>query len=169
MTTVLDAMTVPAVWMIVRISLLLAGVGLAHVLLVRRTSAAVRHLLLTLAIAGLLTLPALSAVIPGWEAVRLPAPAQRVAPPVTTVERVDTTTNGAPISVIDRASTNVAASPRTPSAPRIQWSAVLLVAYGIGIVFLTLRLAAERWTMRTLARRATELSDPEWTRLQIEC
>src|SRR5688572_23916337 len=60
---------------LVKASLLLTVGALAHVLLARRTSAAARHLLWTFAIIGLLLLPVLSMVVPGWIAVDVAATA----------------------------------------------------------------------------------------------
>ena len=169
MTSVLDAAPLPAVWIIVKISLLLAGVGLAHALLGRRLSAAARHLLLTLAIVGLLILPALSAVVPGWDAVRLPAHRDVAPIAMSIIERSNASTNAGTISAADRVSIDAVTPPRTSRAPRLEWSMLLLAVYAVGVLFLTIRLAAERWTMRTLARRASDVGDPDWTRLQIEC
>ena len=53
-------------------SLLLAAVAIAQAMLSRRTSAATRHLMWTLAIVGLLLLPMLAGVLPGWTAVHSP-------------------------------------------------------------------------------------------------
>src|SRR5258708_14903188 len=166
MTTVLDAATLPVVWMIVKMSLLLAGAGLAQALLGRRLSAAARHLLFTLAIVGLLILPALSAAIPGWDAVRL-SPAQRDATPAATSTAHSDATDGVASSAAPHASFTSAIPPSTASA-RIQPSTVFAV-YVIGILLLTIRLAGARWTTRALARRSADMSDPDWTRLQIEC
>src|SRR5579862_3971402 len=169
MTIVLDAARLPVVWMIVRISLLLAGAGLAHTLFGQRMSAAARHLLWTLTIVGLLILPVLSATIPAWDAVRLPPASQRdAAAPVTSTDRGEVTTASTLVAA-DRAATTSATSPRTSLAPSVQWSTVLVAIYVIGLLLLTARLAAERWTMRTLARWATDVHDPEWMRLHVAC
>src|SRR5207244_6836031 len=82
-------------------------------------------------------------------------------------ERSNASTNAVTISAADRVSIDAVTPPRT--SPRLEWSMLLLAVYAVGVLFLTIRLAAERWTMRTLARRASDVSDPDWTRLQIEC
>src|SRR5438874_13535919 len=158
MTTVLDAAALPVVWMIVRMSLLLASAGLAHALLARRMSAAARHLLLTLAIVGLLILPALSAVIPGWNAVRLPAPAHREAAPAATSAERSNATDAVAIPAALQASSTSAIPPSTSSA-RVQSSTVLFAMYVIGMLLQTIRLAKERLMMRQLARRSVDVSD----------
>src|SRR6266516_4294534 len=119
MTTVLDAAALPVVWMIVKMSLLLAGAGLAQALLGRRMSAAARHLLLTLAIVGLLILPALSAAIPGWDAVRLPPPTQRDAAPAATSTEHSDATHAVAITAAPHSSFT-GAIPLSTSSARVQ-------------------------------------------------
>jgi hypothetical protein len=57
------------VWMIGEVSVL-AAAAIAHALVRRQTSAAARHLLWALTVAGLPLLPMLSAVLPGWTVAR---------------------------------------------------------------------------------------------------
>ena len=51
---------------------------------------------------------------------------------------------------------------------RAPWSTIGAVLYGIGVVVLLLRLAAQRWSVRRLVRRATRVTDPVWTGLLDE-
>ena len=55
-----------AVYMLIKISALLATGGIVNAVLRGRTSAATRHLVWTLTVVGVLLLPVLSAVLPGW-------------------------------------------------------------------------------------------------------
>ena len=58
-----------------------------------------------------------------------------------------------------------------PASVQVPWptiGTVLYVLYGIGVVVLLLRLAAQRWSVRRLVRRATRVTDPVWTGLLDE-
>jgi hypothetical protein len=66
-----DANIVATAWMLGKVSVLLAAAVVTNALLYRRASAAIRHLVWTLAVVGLLLLPMLSAVLPGWTVARL--------------------------------------------------------------------------------------------------
>src|SRR5262245_11122055 len=64
--------------LLIKASVLVALVAAAQSAIGRRTSAATRHLVWVLTIAGLLLLPVLSSVLPGWRAVS-PVPVQEPA------------------------------------------------------------------------------------------
>ena len=55
-----------ALWIVVKASVLLGVAAIVQALLHRRTSAATRHLVWTLAIVGVLLLPVLSLALPAW-------------------------------------------------------------------------------------------------------
>ena len=65
-TTLLDAAMSPAPLLVVKVSLLLGAAGCVAALLRRRTSAATRHLIWSLALVGTLLLPMASIALPGW-------------------------------------------------------------------------------------------------------
>src|SRR5918994_5149842 len=83
-----DAAMSAALWIIIKASVLLGAAGIVQAVMYRRTSAAMRHLVWTLAIAGLLLLPILSLALPEWAVViRTAATNAAEAPPV--VDSVD--------------------------------------------------------------------------------
>ena len=155
-------------------SLLLAAASTANVLLYRRTSAASRHLVWTLAVVGLLLLPIFSVALPSWQ-VAIPVAAANAsdAAPIGEITGHIETAGAVAAGGVGVASPAVrsaaAATPRSSIASRVPWAAALPALYAIGAFLLLLRLAAQRWTVQRLARQATEVSDPEWAQLLIEC
>jgi beta-lactamase regulating signal transducer with metallopeptidase domain len=146
-------------------SFLLAAAATANALLFRRTSAAARHLVWMLAVVGLLLLPVFSAALPTWE-IAIPV-ATSIDPDMSASIRADQV-SGPEIVAGARAAlpAAVAATPKTPiNSP----ATMLFALYVVGVFLLLIRLAVERWTIHRLAKRATEVSDPEWTRLLLAC
>lgn len=174
MSTVLnDAAISTAVWMIVKVSLLVAAAGAAQGLIGTRASAAARHLTWTLALAGVLLLPVLSMLIPGWAVVRWPAAASRtVVSAAAWIERPDVT---GPVSdrllgtFTDEKAARDASTASRPAAAPIPWTTVLLSLYAIGALAVGVRFAAGAWTIRRCARTAIDVDDPEWLSLVREC
>jgi beta-lactamase regulating signal transducer with metallopeptidase domain len=168
---------------LLKASVVLSAALIAHALAGRRTSAATRHLMWTFAIAGLLLLPILSAVLPGWTALRLTAPGMDAAPlvaPAAPAAAVAAARDAVPAFEPSNPGTpeprnpgtvepwNPGTSePRNPGTPR--WPTALLALYAAGVILLLARVAAEQVAIRRLARRATAVSDPEWRRLFLEC
>jgi beta-lactamase regulating signal transducer with metallopeptidase domain len=186
--------TSTAFWMIAKVSALLAIATIAQALIRRRTSAATRHLVWTLAVASLLLLPLLSAMLPSWPvAVRvsaLPASAAAPAPPTPTgaepdaISSVVTSPVAAPTAAVTPTAAATPTATVTPvvvsSAPsttapapmtsdRFRAPLFFVVLYAAGVLFLLLRQAAQWWTLARLARRSGEVRDPEWTRLFLVC
>lgn len=115
-----------------------AAVG-AHAL--RRASAAARHLVWSLALGGLIALPALALLLPDWK----PAALAVLRP---SAAAAGTWAQAAP-----------AAPPMVPLAP------VLLAAWAAGAVYVLARLVRGLLAVRRLARGAQLVDDPEWTDL----
>jgi len=157
--------------MLLKASILLALAAVAQALLARRTSAATRHLIWVLAIVSLLLLPMLSSVLPRWTAVRLTAPRTPTATPVVespeSSAAVGATGSAGPSAPLMAAPAEAART--TPIAFGIPWSTALPALYAAGVFLLLARLSAERASIRRLARRANQVSDPEWRRLLLEC
>ena len=81
-TTLLDAAMSPAPLLVVKASLLLGAAGCVAALWRRRTSAATRHLIWSLALLGTLLLPMASIALPGWTFAIGTAPKAADAAPV---------------------------------------------------------------------------------------
>jgi hypothetical protein len=163
----------------VKATLLLAAAGLATLALHHRGApAAARHLVWTLAVCGLLTLPLLSIALPGWRlgfvtldrAERAGAAAPGFAP----------ATPAPSVPVAGPAEGGFAALPATPapSEPRIAQPslagsgergidlALLFPAIYLLVMLVLLgRIAAGRAGVRRLARQAAPVTDAGWTGL----
>jgi beta-lactamase regulating signal transducer with metallopeptidase domain len=143
----------------------------------RRASSGTRHFICTLAIGGLLTLPLLSSALPGWTTISLSPVIQKIEPILDT-ETGHTTSAGAPAGRTAAAHhTNLAAA-RTGSShsgqafsdrPGIPWPVVLLALYLGGVCLFLVRLAVDHLTIRRLLRRTTEMTEPEWQALLVDC
>ena len=144
--------------------------GVANMILGRRQSAASRHLVWTLAVAGLLALPMLSALLPRWD-IRIPV-ATPTATGVSIVEPVESdrsTLNQAAAVGLSADSPAAAAAEPAVRTTRVAWVALLPAIYMAGVLLLIVRLLRERFIVSGLARRAVVVANPEWTRLLAEC
>ncbi|HEX8359684.1 MAG TPA: M56 family metallopeptidase [Longimicrobium sp.] len=149
-------------------TLLLTLAAVADHVLRGRASAAARHLLWTFAIAGLLLLPVLGWMLPGWSPPLIPARTvvydAPVALPAAGPPVVDA---GAAPEASPAVARNV--EPRKPvAAPRLTLAALIPVALGLylaGVLLLLLKVAGEQWIVRRLRREATEVRDPQWSAL----
>jgi beta-lactamase regulating signal transducer with metallopeptidase domain len=169
----------------IKSSFLLLAVAAVHALMHRRTSAAARHLVCMLAIIGLLLLPVLSTGLPKWTVpIRV---ASMEAPDAAPLARATAQTGRREtLPAADVPAGDAAVAPSAAIAPAeaspatmagaIAWVAVLplLIAvlqmvYALGVLLFLSRLAVDRWIAQRLVRDATEVSDPEWTRLLADC
>ncbi len=127
--------------------------------LLRRTSAAARHLVWLLAVVSLIALPVLSLALPAW---RLPILPQELAAvePVTT----PMTETSAPLEALPQLAippepvtvtplVSIAESLPEPAAPT-HWSAWLLIVWGTGATAVFLWLLAGTVSVWRTARRA---------------
>ena len=142
---------------------ILMALILAAVIMLRRSSAALRHLVLAMAMAGLFALPVLSVTLPGWRV--LPAWAQ-----TGPVERPASTTTDSTGAVFgsDYATAPAAGIIELPQArdsvapaasPGKAWIAVAVWLWVAGGVVLGLRLALSRCLLFKLGRDARRCDD----------
>src|SRR5918993_724748 len=165
-TTLLDAAMSPALLLVVKASLLLGAAAIVLALLRQRTSAAVRHLIWSLALMGTLLLPMASIALPGWTLA------------IGTVPRV---TDGSPLT--DPSNEGGLTSPSTPALVALavatpsmgargfdlSWRALTAAVYSGGVAVILIALLAHRSRVRRCARRGSRVSDREWTGLLAEC
>ena len=166
--------------------LMLAG-GLT--LMLRKTSAAVRHMAWLLAVVALLGLPVLSATLPQWQIHILPEWTTQVAQVETELPRVEMekTAESTP-AMEEPAYTNGAAgveatqaameAPRTAGAPVMKpvetthrtpgWQTWVLVIWGAGVVVVLVRLAVGTIGVWRLAHGARRIEGGEWEALISE-
>jgi beta-lactamase regulating signal transducer with metallopeptidase domain len=145
---------------------LLLGLALLATLLMRRRSAAARHLAWSWSLRALLILPLLAALLPSWR------------PPATgflstggsaraSLVATDATIVGSPTAnAVDESSSMLSTpSPRgtVSSHVRLALQQWLLVAWGCVTTGLLVRLALGAIRLRRIARAARALADPRWT------
>ena len=147
-------------------SFLLLVPVVTNMLLGRRLSAATRHFISTLVIAGLLLLPVLSLLLPAWTAFTT-APNTTFAPVKIDQELVrplqETAEMRAPLNV------PLGTSKPLPVTASIPWSMVIAAVYAIGVFLLLARLVAEHVWIQRVVWRSNEVTDPEWEHLLREC
>ena len=174
--TTIDTAFSPALWMIAKATAVLAFAAIVQAVIHRRGSAALRHLVWTLAIVGVLLLPILSIALPEWTVVTRTATnnPEWQTPAASAIER----------GVLER----IAVSPAddanlTPVRARdisdryrndrsqtdaFSWEAGLSWLYGAGVIVMLIRLCRQQWSVQRLARQASELCDREWVALVNE-
>lgn len=151
------------------LALLLIAVG--AVLLLRRSSASLRAMILTTALAGLLLVPVLTRVLPAWRLTILPAQVAQASPPalsalVTPPANAPAATNDEsqiPIEPVRLESFGDPVTPIEPAKP-IPWLLLAFIAWCAGCAALLVRLARSH---RALARIAQvqENGDEAWRRV----
>jgi beta-lactamase regulating signal transducer with metallopeptidase domain len=162
-----------ALWIVVKASVLLGVAAIVQAVMYRRTSAAARHMVWTVAIIGVLLLPVLSLTLPDWTVViRTATPQLGGAAPVfdplgQPIDRASSSTLvGSPEPAPgDRPAGSVRGFATTAD----KLSSVIVGVYAAGVIVMLIQLAMQRRSVRRLAREATEVRDSEWTRLAIEC
>jgi len=152
-------------WIIIKASTLLAVAAILQAVMYRRTSAAARHLVWTLAIIGVLLLPILLLALPEWPIViRTSSPKTADVAPMDESVEVPADLDRAPGSF--GASAGVAPA---ATADTFRWSPVIAGVYAIGVFVMLIQLALQRRSVRCLARAATDLRDGAWPQLLSEC
>jgi beta-lactamase regulating signal transducer with metallopeptidase domain len=148
---------------VLKASGVMGAAAIVSALRYRRSSASFRHLVWTLAVAGLLALPALSAGLPGWH-VAMPAAFAPDAAIVVAASDTSQIASSTPVTTgAPEAMANTTLNRGASLAP------VLPGVYLAGVILLLLRLVYERWLVRRLTRLAADVEDGEWTRLLSDC
>jgi beta-lactamase regulating signal transducer with metallopeptidase domain len=165
------------VWITVKASVLMGVAAILQAVSYRRASAALRHLVWTIAIVGVLLLPIMALVLPEWAVVtRTAATNVADAPPmVDGVEQPAALSHpSAPVAesvestAVARGAVAVPPGGLSGAADTRSWSTVTAGMYAAGVLVMLIHLTRQRWSMRRLAREATDLREPEWTRLLRE-
>src|SRR5688572_13180527 len=136
---------------LVKVTLVLAAAALYQWRFGARLSAAARHLVWTLAIAGVTLLPALTIVLPEWRTVQYTAPAG-ASPVFQAVMPV----SPPPVGVVAQAA---------PAAQHIPWMRLLWTVYLGGVVLLLVRLTLQHLHTARLVRAAAPIAGARWLAL----
>ena len=136
---------------LLKASLLLAVAILPAMLFRKRLSATSRHLLWTLAVTGLLAVPALHAVLPVWTVTRVTGVE---APRASQVALAAESVVLGLASELTSVSAPVGSRNGQPASIPITWSMVATGVYALGVFVLLLRLAAQRLAVQRFAGRA---------------
>jgi len=158
--------------------------ALAATRLMKRRTAAARHLVWVVALASMLALPLLSRVLPAWRVVPVPAPLRPVAsfvaapvaaaPPAVSALReggeesvadVPSSAASLPSSSGEDATARPAASAAAPAVPAFDWKTALMAVWIVGGAALVLRLAYGLVRVFWMERRAVEITDDGWVRI----
>ncbi len=152
-------------WIIVKASAVLGLAALVQAALGRRTSAATRHLVWTLAIFAVIVLPILSLALPAWAVVVRTAPTT-TADAGLVMDSVRESADDASPSFL--AATRLASESVTAPAA-VSWETVVISVYLAGVFVMLIHLAIQRRGLRRLSRDASEVEDADWTRLLSDC
>ena len=173
---------IPVAWMplldsIAKATILLSAAGLTCLAL-RQASAALRHLIWTLALVAAVLMPALSAALPRWQlpivTMTAPLPAETVDAPIA--PRAPRLGSPAPTRT-DAPETAVARHESQPIAPaisafaarprNISWPVGIMWAWALGMLLIAGRIAIGLIAVQWMARRAERVLDAPWMKLAI--
>jgi len=140
---------------LVRSSAMLTAAGAVDAMLRRSGSAAARHLVWSIAVAGALALPIASSALPRWQ---VNIPVARPEPPAAIAAPID----AAPPSDVIAAEAS-AADATAPS--RFDILSIFYLLYAAGVLVLLARLVHEPFAIRRLTRASQPVIDSEWRRL----
>lgn len=160
-----DTLTSAALSIVIKASILVAACGLVQLAARRRVSAATRHRIWMLCLGLIVALPLMSAMLPKWPLVIHVAPRSAdvaaIAAPVD-VPSVETDPVAAPAIATHLES-------QTPPSFTRSWLTVAAGVYWIGAGALLMLLMGQRWSLRRLARASSDVREPDWIRLLIDC
>jgi len=156
--------------LLVKTTALLLVVTVATHLLRRRT-AALRHLLWTFATVGLVAIPVLTRISP-FSLPILPAAAPETAAPSSVASGVEPDAAATVReSRLDSPAPALATGADTPAAGgrAIPWAALFAALWAVGAAVMLARLGVGLVTAAGIARRARELTDERWLALADRC
>ena len=170
---------VPLSWLpladaVVKASLVLSAAALTSLIL-RRASAALRHLVWTLALCSALFLPVISLALPKWQlqlvTIASPAPAVEAAVAPPAVEPPAVSLAEAPRFGRSGRTAVETAAPADVSRgwlPRLSWQSALIGLWLLGAVAILGRIAVGLVAVRFLSRRTQLITDAQWLPMAMD-
>ena len=159
---------IPVADAIAKASLLFAGAGLVSFVL-RRGSAAARHMIWTLALLSVLVLPALSLALPRWQLPIVTLPGETSTLPAASYQLPAPSSQfpvaSSQLKRTSSASAAVAAAPLTDAVPArtpTSWPALLFMVWLIGASLILARLCAGVIAVQWMSRRTERVVDAPW-------
>jgi beta-lactamase regulating signal transducer with metallopeptidase domain len=168
MSSLPDGAAFVALLLIIKATGVLGVAAAATWLMARRGSSAARHFVWTLAIVGLLLLPALFVLVPEWPVVVRRAQVWNEAAASLPGGSTSLGAESAGASSAGRLTTPAAVH-GADSRPPVSWFAVAATVYAAGAAGLLMVLALQHWRVARALRRAALVQDPEWLRVATEC
>jgi beta-lactamase regulating signal transducer with metallopeptidase domain len=165
--------------LIVKTSLLIGTAFAVNMLVLRKRSAASRHLVWTLSLGAILLLPVLSATVPTLS-IPIRVAATEAATETTPIAIPEVSTSALAVSAtlgdlqtkasepILRTAVDASAAAQPATAPWTKASTAVAI-YAAGVLLLALRLAHGRFTLHRLVQGSAEVQDPSWRTLLREC
>ncbi len=163
-----DSTATTVLWLLVKATTLVGLAAIVQILLMRRASAAARHLVWIGVLLGVLLLPVVSRILPTWPvAVGVVSSAgSRNGAPSASVVLAESPT--APVALPAASVEPPTATLTVAEQPRSLVS-VAATIYATGVVALLMFWFAQRWQLRRFIRHATVIDEGEWVRLFSEC
>jgi beta-lactamase regulating signal transducer with metallopeptidase domain len=152
--------------LLVKATALVCVAATAQLLLGHRASAATRHGVWALTVAGLLLLPPMALTGPQWPVqIDMPAsqPAVARAEPTPSTPATVSAATSARGDVPSTATAATAPGAATDRGAGISWPAIALAVYAAGVLLLSVRLVADHLAARRLVRASERILDEEWT------
>jgi HEAT repeat protein/beta-lactamase regulating signal transducer with metallopeptidase domain len=159
---------------IVKATLLFLAAGLASFLL-RRRSAALRHMIWMLALASVLVLPVLSIALPHWQwnLVTIESASQSPAAfsgkiagaeiqPAASRQQPEASFRPPANSHVSESASRRSEATAVPARTPVSWSAVLLGLWMVGALLIVSRLVAGVIAVQWMSRRTERVTDAPW-------
>lgn len=160
----------------VKASALLGLAAIVQLVISRKASAALRHLVWTLAIASVVLLPVLWLAMPEWTVISTTttSAARDLSRVESSVERFTaarpSTVTAATTEAVHGVEQNVNSPIDIGGAEASSfWIRAIVGTYTAGVFVMLMHLARQRWRVHRLAREAGEVGDAKWTSLLSEC
>ena len=167
MTSLLaDPITTAALSVVVKASVLLSLAAIAQLALRRRASAATRHAIWIVTLAGVLILPVLMSVLPSWPVIVRTTSVASAPPPVAL--DIERRVPPAALAIAATPAPIVAVSSGT-GVDLARATAAAAAIYFAGVALMVLMFALQWWRARRLASETDIVAAAEWTQLLAAC